>query len=39
LARGLLADESVKAAARRVAEEIAAMPSPWEVARRLPELI
>jgi hypothetical protein len=29
----------VKAAARRVAEELAAMPSPWEVARRLPELV
>jgi hypothetical protein len=29
----------VKAAARRVVAEIAAMPSPWEVARRLPELV
>jgi UDP-N-acetylglucosamine:LPS N-acetylglucosamine transferase len=37
-ARRLLADESVLAAARRLAEEIAAMPSPGEVARRLPEL-
>jgi UDP:flavonoid glycosyltransferase YjiC (YdhE family) len=37
-ARRLLADESVLAAARRLAEEIAAMPSPGEVAKRLPEL-
>ncbi|MFI7118431.1 glycosyltransferase [Amycolatopsis sp. NPDC049868] len=36
-ARKLLADEAVLGAARRLADEVAAMPSPAEVARRLPE--
>ncbi|OLZ57097.1 glycosyltransferase [Amycolatopsis keratiniphila] len=35
-ARKLLADETVHGAARRLADEVAAMPSPAEVARRLP---
>jgi UDP:flavonoid glycosyltransferase YjiC (YdhE family) len=35
--RRLLADESVRANARRFGEEIAGMPSPAEIARRLPE--
>jgi MGT family glycosyltransferase len=34
----LLADGSVAAAARRLSEEIAAMPAPADVVRRLPEL-
>ncbi|GAA2696638.1 MULTISPECIES: glycosyltransferase [Actinosynnema] len=38
-ARGLLASEEVAVAAKAVAAEIAAMPSPDEVAARLPELI
>lgn len=37
-ARRLLSDESVRAAVGAVAAEIAAMPSPHEVAARLPEL-
>ncbi|WP_038524443.1 glycosyltransferase [Amycolatopsis japonica] len=36
-ARKLLADEAVRGAARRLADEVAAMPSPAEVAQRLPE--
>ncbi|MFE5502413.1 glycosyltransferase [Amycolatopsis japonica] len=36
-ARKLLADEAVHGAARRLADEVAAMPSPAEVAQRLPE--
>jgi UDP:flavonoid glycosyltransferase YjiC (YdhE family) len=35
--RKLLADEGVRAAARKLADEVAAMPSPAEVAARLPE--
>jgi len=35
----LLAGEDVHAASRRLAEEIAAMPSPREVAGRLPDLV
>jgi MGT family glycosyltransferase len=38
-AQALLTDEDVHAASRRLAEEIAAMPSPREVAGRLPELV
>jgi hypothetical protein len=38
-ARVLLTDEDARTAARRLAAEIAAMPSPREVARRLPALI
>lgn len=37
-AKALLADEEVRRAAARVAQEIARMPSPAEIARRLPEL-
>jgi len=37
-ARALLADDAVLAGARRLAEEIAAMPSPADIARRLPDL-
>ena len=36
-ARKLLADETVHGAVRRLADEVAAMPSPAEVAKRLPE--
>jgi len=36
-ARALLADEAVRDAARALAAEIAAMPSPEDVARRLPD--
>ncbi|MFJ8913109.1 glycosyltransferase [Amycolatopsis sp. NPDC102389] len=36
-ARKLLTDEMVLGAARRLADEVAAMPSPAEVAQRLPE--
>ncbi|MFI9007867.1 glycosyltransferase [Actinosynnema sp. NPDC053489] len=36
-ARHLLADESVRAAARAIADEVAAMPSPQDVARTLPD--
>ncbi|GAB3708840.1 glycosyltransferase [Amycolatopsis oliviviridis] len=36
-ARGLLADDAVLGAARKLADEVAAMPSPAEVAQRLPE--
>lgn len=36
-ARKLLADEAVLGAARKLADEVAAMPSPAEVAQRLPE--
>ncbi|KZB82601.1 glycosyltransferase [Amycolatopsis regifaucium] len=35
--RKLLADDGVRAAARKLADEVAAMPSPAEVAARLPE--
>ncbi|MEV6913226.1 glycosyltransferase [Amycolatopsis sp. NPDC051071] len=35
--RKVLADEAVRAAARALADEIAAMPSPAEVAKRLPD--
>lgn len=35
--RRLLADDAVRAAARTLADEVAAMPSPAEVAKRLPE--
>ncbi|MGC7095726.1 glycosyltransferase [Amycolatopsis lurida] len=38
-ARALLSDVDVRAAARAFAGEIAAMPSPAEVARRLPEFV
>ncbi|MFI6027847.1 glycosyltransferase [Amycolatopsis magusensis] len=38
-ARVLLSDVDVRDAARALAEEIAAMPSPIEVARRLPEYV
>lgn len=38
-ARALLADPSVREAARRLADEVAAMPSPREVAGRLPALV
>jgi UDP:flavonoid glycosyltransferase YjiC (YdhE family) len=38
-ARALLSNEDVHAAARRLAREIAAMPSPREVAGRLPDLV
>ncbi len=38
-ARGLLGSEEVAVAAKAVAAEIAAMPSPDEVAARLPELV
>jgi UDP:flavonoid glycosyltransferase YjiC (YdhE family) len=38
-ARELMSNEDVHAAARRLAEEIAAMPSPREVAGRLPDLV
>ncbi|UJW33370.1 glycosyltransferase [Saccharothrix sp. AJ9571] len=38
-ARVLLSDVDVRDAARALAEEIAAMPSPVEVARRLPEYV
>lgn len=38
-ARALLASEPAGDAARRVATEIAAMPSPAEISRRLPELV
>ncbi|AXB47006.1 glycosyltransferase [Amycolatopsis albispora] len=38
-ARALLSDVDVRAAARAFAAEIAAMPSPEEVARRLPEYV
>lgn len=37
-ARRLLADESVRAATERLAAEVAAMPTPAEVATRLPDL-
>ncbi|MFD0203430.1 MULTISPECIES: glycosyltransferase [Saccharothrix] len=36
-ARHLLADEAVRSAAREIAEEVAAMPSPHDVARTLPD--
>ncbi|MFI6301663.1 glycosyltransferase [Amycolatopsis thailandensis] len=36
-ARKLLADDAVLGAARKLADEVAAMPSPAEVAQRLPE--
>ncbi|WP_447007676.1 glycosyltransferase [Saccharothrix isguenensis] len=36
-ARRLLADEAVRGAARAIADEVAAMPSPHDVARTLPE--
>jgi UDP:flavonoid glycosyltransferase YjiC (YdhE family) len=36
-ARRLLTDEAVHGAARAIADEVAAMPSPHDVARRLPE--
>ncbi|MGB3437525.1 MAG: hypothetical protein WBA97_02130 [Actinophytocola sp.] len=38
-AGSLLADEERHAAARRLAEEIAALPSPSDIAVRLPTLI
>jgi UDP:flavonoid glycosyltransferase YjiC (YdhE family) len=37
--KALLANEDTRAAARQLAEEIAAMPSPREIAGRLPRLV